>query len=137
MLYCGMLATQNQYSGLGDQGNMIQFIVGLETRRALGPTLLHIVLTLRMHEGIPPLSICFMMWCLIKQLSTESYLPLVWYTAFYKTVMYVLDSGHITTFINQFTPYLNALYWTQNSHLITTCRHELHCCEKNSLCNNV
>ena len=38
---------------------MIQFVVGLETRRALGPILLHIVLVLRMDEGIPPLSTCF------------------------------------------------------------------------------
>jgi hypothetical protein len=72
----------------------------------------------------------FMIWYLFKQLSTESYLPLVWYTAFCMAVMYMLDSDYMSTFINQFTPYLNAPYWTHNSHLITTYRHELHWCEK-------
>lgn len=68
------------------------------------------------------------------------YLPLVWYTAFCMTVMYMLDNGYMSTFINQFTPYLNAPYWTHNSHLITTYRHELHWCEKKNyyeiICEN-
>jgi hypothetical protein len=43
---------------------MVQFVAGtrdtvLETRQALGPTLFQMVLVLRMHEGILPLSICF------------------------------------------------------------------------------